>query len=48
MIRKSYLMIGIPIYYPNLPMIDKNSTSAFDTRESHELSKFVILSCMLW
>ena len=36
-------MIGIPIFYNYLPMPDKNSTSAFNTQESNELSKFVIL-----
>ena len=37
-------MIGIPIFYPYLPMSDEKiySTTAFETQESHELSKFVI------
>ena len=34
-------MIRIPIFYPYLLLTDENSTSAFDTQESHELSKFV-------
>ena len=30
-------MMGIPIFYPYLPM----PTSSFETQESHQLSKFV-------
>ena len=39
--RKSYLMIKIPIFIFIYSCLTKNSTSAFETQESHELSKFV-------
>ena len=43
--RESHLMIGIPIFILICSCLTKNSTSAFETQESHELSKFVNHSC---